>query len=96
MTKRAPGPETVRVFPMPVAPIDGVAHRVQDVDPETAARLCAPVSRHSAEGEPGVFVTDPALLPDGYTPPDPDGLLIPSAEGTTIAAGAPGTSPVED
>lgn len=95
MPKRAPGPGTVRVFPMPVAPIDGVAHKVQDVDPATAERLTAPISRHTVGG-PGVFVTDPALLPDGYMPPDPDGLLTPSAEGTATAAGDTGTSPVED
>lgn len=93
MTKKAPGPATVRVFPMPVAPIEGVAHKVQDVDAETAERLCAPVSRHA---DFSVFVTDPGLLPPAYLPPDPDGLLTPSAEGTADDAGEPGTSPVED
>lgn len=78
MTKKATGPETVRVFPMPVAPLDGVPHKVMDVTPEEAARLTAPESRHAVLG---VFVADPSLLPPGYQPPDPDNLLV-STEGT--------------
>lgn len=75
MPKNAPGPATVRVFPMPigvVSPIEGVPHKVMDVDPGTAARLCAPASRNV---DWSVFVDDPALLPAGYQPEDPDGLL---------------------
>ena len=78
MSKKAPGPATVRVFPLPVAPIDGIPHKVMDVAPDGAARLTAPESRHTSLG---VFVSDPALLPPGYVPPDPDNLLA-SAEGT--------------
>ena len=80
MPKSAPGPVTVRVFPMPVAPIDGIPHKVMDVDAATAERLCAPVSRNV---EWSVFVTDPALLPAGYRPPDPDGLLPPADDPAT-------------
>lgn len=75
-----PTPATVRVYPLPVAPIDGVPHKVMDVDAATATRLTRSTSRHSPLG---VFVTDPALLPPGYLPPDPDGLIQPS--GTTPA-----------
>lgn len=73
MPKNTTGPATVRVYPMPVAPIYGVPHKVMDVDPDTAARLTAPVSRYA---DFSTFVTDPALLPAGYQPEDPDGLLI--------------------
>lgn len=77
MPKNPTGPATVRVFPMPVAPIDGVPHKVMDVDPATAARLTAPVSRYA---DFSAFVTDPALLPAGYLPEDPDGLLTPPTD----------------
>ena len=71
MSKKPPGPAAVRVYPMPVAPFADVPHKVMDVPRETADRLCAPVSRH---GPTTRFVDDAALLPPGYTPPDPDGL----------------------
>jgi hypothetical protein len=62
----------VRILPLPGNMPEGVASKVQDVDPETAERLTGPRSRHDAEPR---FVTDPALLPEGWVPPDPDGLL---------------------
>lgn len=62
----------VRIFPTPTVPLEGVRHVVQDVDPETAERLCEPFSRHEALAR---FVTDPSLLPAGYEPPDPDHLV---------------------
>lgn len=94
MPKSAPGPAAVRVLPMPVAPFEGVPHVVQDVTPEEAARLTAPSSRHSPTGR---FVTDPALLPPGWSPPDPDGLLAPpSAEGTATQPAADAAAPSED
>lgn len=65
----------VRVFPMPgVSLPDGIALKVQDVDAETAEALTAPISRHDDARR---FVADPALLPDGWAPPDPDDLLAP-------------------
>ena len=81
MAKSTTGPAAVRIFPMPVAPFVGVPHKVQDVTPAEAAVL----TRY------GQFVTDPALLPAGHQPFDPDGLMPPSAEGTG-PAGVPGTN----
>lgn len=69
--KKSTGPAAVRVFPMPVAPFADVPHKVMDVTPEEAERLTAPISRH---GPTSRFVSDAALLPPGYAPPDPDGL----------------------
>lgn len=79
MPKSAPGPATVRVYPMPVAPLYDVPHKVMDVDAATAARLTDPatVSRFAIDA---AFVSDPALLPAGYRPPDPDGLLATPAD----------------
>ena len=74
MPKSAPGPATVRVFPMPVAPLYGVPHRVMDVDAAEAARLTDPATVPPTALHPA-FVSDAALLPVGYRPPDPDGLL---------------------
>lgn len=82
MPKSAPGPATVRVFPMPVAPLYGVAHKVQDVTPEEAARLTDPATVSPTALDPA-FVSDAALLPEGYRPPDPDGLLPQPTAATT-------------
>ena len=80
----------VRIFPMPgVSLPDGVALKVQDVDPATAEALTAPISRHDDARR---FVSDPALLPDGWAPPDPDHLTTDSPSAAPIPA-APSRRP---
>lgn len=78
----------VRILPMPgVALPEGVALKVQDVDPETAELLTAPISRHDDARR---FVTDPAQLPAGWEPPDPDHLVTDApAPDTADDAAAP-------
>lgn len=70
----APVPDgLVRIFPVRRRNLpDGVALKVQDVDPEVAEQLTAERSRNDPEPW---FVTDPALIPEGWTPPDPDHLI---------------------
>ena len=65
-----------RILPLPGNLPEGIALKVQDVDPATAAALTGPRSRHDDRPR---FVTDAALLPEGWQPPDPDGLLADDA-----------------